>query len=55
MTNYEKIKFMTIGEIAELLANETRVVCAEVDTDECDKCEDCTACFRKWLESEAEE
>ena len=55
MTNYEKIKNMSIDEMAEFFAYERRGVCAEIDIEECAKCDDCTICFRKWLESEVEE
>ena len=55
LTNYEKIKNMSIDEMAGFLAYERRGVCIDVSTYECYHCNDCTICSRKWLESEVEE
>ena len=55
MTNYEKIKNMSIEEMAGFLAYERRGACAKVSAYKCYHRDDCTICFRKWLESEVEE
>lgn len=56
MTNYEKIKNMSIDEMAKKLAEETKF-CVFVDCPEADSkitTEDCRKCIAKWLESEVE-
>lgn len=55
MTNYEKIKNMSIDEMAKFLAYEKRAACTGVSAYKCYHCDDCTVCFHKWLESEVEE
>ena len=53
MTNFEKIKSMTIEEIAECIVDEFKI--------DCSKCESrydynaCLTCIKHWLESEVEE
>lgn len=54
-TNYDKIRNMSIDEMAGFLAYEKRGACTGVSAYECYHCKDCTICFRKWLESEVEE
>ena len=55
MTNYEKIKRMSLEEMADFLADDFNKVCADKSIDECDTCIACSDCYTKWLESEAEE
>lgn len=53
MTNFEKIKQMSVEELAEHILNEFRICC--------DQClcnhyySGCRVCIKKYLESEAEE
>lgn len=47
MTNYEKIKNMSIDEMAEYLSYRMVFTCTASD-----ECVECNQCFRKWLESE---
>lgn len=49
MTNYEKIKNMTIEEMAEIFC--------KIDFDVNEKCPECNcaSCTKQWLESETEE
>ena len=49
MTNYEKIKNMTIEEMAEIFC--------VIDFDVNKKCSenDCTTCAKEWLKAEAKE
>ena len=49
MTNYEKIKNMTIDEMAKIFCK------ANLDVNEECPCCDCTICSKEWLESEIEE
>lgn len=56
MTNYERIRNMSVEEMAELFA-EKMCICPDGNplyNDDCinDKCE---KCLKKWLESEVEE
>lgn len=54
MTNYEKIKAMSVEEMAKAIGF-TRAVCITLTMEQCDmhdKCEDCT---KEWLLQEAEE
>ena len=56
MTNYEKIKNMSIDEMAKKLAEETKF-CVFVGCPEADSkitTEDCRKCIKNWLESEVE-
>lgn len=53
MTNYEKIKAMTIEEMAEHILDEFRINCADCECRE-DYC-GCRVCIKKYLESEAVE
>ena len=53
MTNYEKIKAMTVEEMAEHILDEFRIDCADCECRK-DYC-DCRVCIKKYLESEAEE
>ena len=57
MTNFEKIKELTIDQVVDLMDD---MPDAEVYADfckpggeECDKNFDCKGCIRAWLESEA--
>ena len=53
MTNYEKIKAMSIDEMTEWLANfDSCVFCS---TNCPDNVQGCNECFQQWLESESEE
>ena len=52
MTNYEKIKNMTVDEMAELLNNKDCDQCA-YKGDECGY--DCLIGVKEWLQSESEE
>lgn len=54
MTNYEKIKNMSIEEMADFFIDAE--ICIEDfgGTLNCDDMLFCTICFRKWLESEVE-
>lgn len=56
MTNYEKIKNMSVDEMAKKLAEETKF-CAFVGCPTVGNIttEDCRKCIAKWLESEVEE
>lgn len=49
MTNYEKIKNMTIEEMAEIFC--------KIDFDVNEKCPDCdcTSCAKEWLKAETKE
>lgn len=55
MTNYDKIRNMSIDEMAKFLAYEKRAACTGVSAYKCYHCDDCTVCSHKWLESEVEE
>ena len=53
MTNFEKIKQMSVEEMAEYILNEFRVDCAQ---SECRfDYNSCKYCIKYYLESEAEE
>ena len=56
MNNFEKIKAMSIEEMAEFFRFKM-FFCSDEATDkyECDKYENCTDCIKQWLESESEE
>lgn len=53
MTNFEKIKHMSVEELSEYILDEFRI--------DCEQCEcrfnynDCRYCIKNFLESEAEE
>lgn len=53
MTNFEKIKAMSIDEMTVLL--DTHGLCSDNTTihDDCDA--NCDDCIKKWLESEVEQ
>ena len=53
MTNYEKIKAMTIEEMAECILDEFRVDC--YDCEYYNDYGECRYCIKNWLESEAVE
>ena len=61
MTNYDRIKQMSIEEMAKMLANEIphgdcygcNLECATYMEDKFENC--CTNAFYRWLESEASE
>ena len=53
MTNHEKIKQMSIEEMAECILDEFRIDCADCECRK-DYC-DCRVCIKKYLESEVEE
>lgn len=61
MTNYERIKQMSIEEMAEKLINVVENINELFDefitSYDCRHCEEihCTKCMKKWLEQEAEE
>ena len=52
MTNYERIKAMTVEEMADLLAYGH--ICDHIKGEQYGMCLDtyCTNCIKKWLESE---
>lgn len=56
MTNYEKIKAMSVEEMVEYIGHQS--LCVIVCPDEYGKCTDgrsCDGCIEKWLLQEAEE
>ena len=56
MTNYEKIKAMSVKEMAEFLDfNCQCIICIHKDECKVDGTFDCTEGTKKWLEKEAEE
>ena len=57
MTNYEKIKNMSIEEMAEFIDSPTVDCerCAYYKNGKCLSDDDCKVGIQKWLESEAEE
>lgn len=60
MTNYEKIKNMSVEEMAEWLENILEGECRLCGCDEAENCEMCLLTFclahrKLWLESEVEE
>ena len=56
MNNYERIKNMSIDEMAELLNNqECETCCAYADSINCNGDNDCFTGIKQWLESEVRE
>lgn len=56
MTNYEKIKAMSVEEMAKLFGHNT--ICEYIQDNEkefCEAMESCSRCIEKWLLQEAEE
>ena len=53
MTNFEKIKQMSVEELAERILDEFRINCADCECKK-DYC-GCRVCITTYLESEAEE
>lgn len=54
MTNYEKIKAMSVEEMAEFIPDWSFKACKiSHDYIECDN--ECEKCVKEWLESEVEE
>ena len=51
MTNYEKIKQMSVEEMAEFILDEFRVGCDEQCANN-DYYGECRYCIKEWLESE---
>lgn len=57
MTKYEKIKSMSVEELAQMIADDMDCVDCMFAYDDCEKNEygDCFAMWLNWLNSEAEE
>lgn len=58
MTNYEKIKAMSVEEMAKWFADMAEgecVFCPALSSCKFDENEECEGCMKKYLESEAEE
>lgn len=56
MTNYEKIKAMSIDEMAEFIPDWSYTKACKCDSEIWVDCNnDCSKCVREWLESEGEE
>jgi hypothetical protein len=57
MTNFEKIKNMTIDEMAEFLTRKVFERDYEIPSMDCFFCEEthCIRCIKQWLEREVEE
>ena len=58
MTNYEKIKAMNAGEMADFILNHNSDYCYESSFEDCiygyRKAAACETCVKEWLESEVE-
>lgn len=54
MTNYERIKQMSIDEMAYVLMCPNECDLAVIECYKVDDCCDCISCVKKWLESEVE-
>lgn len=52
-TNFDRIKEMTIDEMAAAIMCPNEIVCLDEKQVRCE--EDCVACCKKWLESEVKE
>lgn len=55
MTNYEKIKNMSIDEMADFIDNDNCCACCIYAYKGCSLSKDCRNGIRQWLESEAEQ
>lgn len=55
MTNFEKIKQMSVEELAERLGRATYCTTCYYDTSICEEKDNCTECMKEWLESEVSE
>ena len=54
MTNYEKIKAMSINEMAEFLSEQSDCfTCKVKELNKCGFDETCECSFKKWLKAEA--
>ena len=56
MTNYERIKNMSLDEMAKCISDVDNCILCELNSPECFEIDDfdCSAGVKKWLESEAE-
>ena len=53
MTNFERIKAMSVSEFIEMLGHSC--LCSYIQFSVCEKHGNCDGCLREWLESEVQD